>query len=63
MFSLQCAKGSPISQTDDEAGAALLEQLLATFTERALDAGKVALLTRLSPIVSNAVEAGYSVSP
>ena len=44
-----------------EAGAALLlDQLLAAFTERALGAGKVTLLKRLSPIVSKAVGAGYS---
>ena len=57
---LEDARSGLPSQTDDQAGAALLEQLLATFTERALDAGKVALLMRLSPIVSHAVEAGYS---
>ena len=49
------------SYQGDEAGAALLlDQLLAAFAERALDAGKVALLKRLSPIVSKAVGAGYS---
>ena len=45
---------------DEQAGAVLLEQLLAAFTERALSAGKVALLKRLSPIVSKAVGAGCS---
>ena len=44
-----------------EAGAALLlDQLLAAFTERALGAGKVTLLKRLAPIVSDAVGAGNS---
>ena len=45
---------------DEQAGAVLLEQLLAAFTERALSAGKVALLKRLSLVVSKAVGAGYS---
>ena len=46
---------------DEQAGAALLlDQLLEAFTERALDAGKVALLKRLSAIVSDAVNAGNS---
>ena len=46
---------------DEQAGAALLlDQLLVAFTERALGAGKVALLKRLSPIVSKAVGAGCS---
>jgi hypothetical protein len=46
---------------EEQAGAALLlDQLLAAFTERALGAGKVALLKRLAPIVSDAVGAGNS---
>ena len=45
---------------DEQAGAVLLEQLLAAFTERALSAGKVALLKRLSLVVSKAVGAGCS---
>ena len=46
---------------EEQAGAALLlDQLLAAFTERALGAGKVALLKRLAPIVSKAVGAGCS---
>ena len=50
-------------QSTDETGAAagreLQKQLLAAFNERALNAGKVAFLKRLSPIVSKAVGAGY----
>jgi hypothetical protein len=57
---LKEARSKLLKPTDDEAGAALLDQLLAAFTERALGAGKVALLKRLSPIVSDAVNAGDS---
>ena len=58
---LKDARSELPKPTGDEAGAALLlDQLLAAFTERALDAGKVALLKRLSPIVSDAVGAGNS---
>ena len=47
---------------EEQAGAALLlDQLLAAFTERALGASKVALLKRLSPIVSKAVGAGFTL--
>ena len=46
---------------EEQAGAALLlDQLLAAFKERALGAGKVTLLKRLSPVVSKAVGAGNS---
>ena len=56
---LKDARSELPKPTGDEAGAALLlDQLLAAFTERALGAGKVALLKRLSPIVSKAVGAG-----
>ena len=55
---------SELPQPTDEAGAAghqLLEQLLEIFTERALGAGKAALLKRLSPIVSKCVGAISSI--
>ena len=55
---------SELPKPTDEAGAAghqLLEQLLETFTERALGAGKAALLKRLSPIVSKCVGAVFSI--
>ena len=55
---------SELPKPTDEAGAAghqLLEQLLETFTERALGAGKAALLKRLSPIVSKCVGAISSI--
>ena len=58
---LKDARSKLLKPTDDgQAGAALVEQLLDAFTERALGAGKVALLKRLSLIVSKAVGAGYS---
>jgi len=58
---LKDARSELPKPTGDEAGAALLkDQLLEAFTERALDAGKVALLKRLAPIVSDAVGAGNS---
>ena len=58
---LKDARSELPKPTGDEAGAALLlDQLLAAFAERALDAGKVALLKRLAPIVRNAVKAGNS---
>ena len=56
---------SELLKPSDEAGAAehqLLEQLLETFTERALGAGKAALLKRLSPIVSKCVGAVFSIT-
>ena len=43
------------TKNDEEVG-----ELLAVFTERALGAGKVTLLKRLSPNVSKAVGTGYS---
>ena len=55
---------SELPQPTDEAGAAghqLLEQLLETFTEQVLGAGKAALLKRLSPIVSKCVGAVSSI--
>jgi len=58
---LKDARSELPKPTGDEAGAALLlDQLLEAFAERALDAGKVALLKRLAPIVSDAVGAGNS---
>jgi len=54
---------SELPKPTDEAGTAghqLLEQLLEAFKERALGAGKDAFLKRLSPIVSEAVGAGYA---
>ena len=55
---------SKLLQPTDEAAAAgqpLLEQLLEAFKERALSAGKAALLKRLCPIVSKCVGAASSI--